>query len=550
MSNFTGLRNLTVLATVLTLLSLPTSVADAGLFDRIGLGGPTYQSFKGKFVDSDTVKAAHDPQAASTGTVKAVGEAIGALDFDGIPSPALKAYGNKILNRLLAGWGGPRPTMRLWITADPGLAAESTGNGDLYIARGWFDQVESEDEIAAIMAHEISHVLLNHFARAEGNEDRNRSIASAASVATTAFALGSVRVQGNGTDTTLTEDKKSLHNNVRKTLLLKFAIDEFSDYTLNAPWAREQEDQADLLGTDLLYRAKYNTLAMKKALERLKSYEESAAKQVDDLSSQYDAVLKAEVAQGNVSDLKATFSDILGNVALEKGEDLREKLTRSHPDTQDRIDDIAKYIAREYEDDPGPPPEKNELQRFLAGREVKAEFASHTLAVKTNAALTQGNVSLAKAMAAKSLAGSGAPYPLRIDALVLQQSGDAARGLEALRRASGSGDASFTTVIMLASTYANAKRYKEAHATLEDAARRFGSVEATYPATITVDLAEGKKDDAAAVYKTCGEVKNSDLVSQCRIANGDSCTGSAVMCAFKDRGQGVTDALGGLLKQQ
>jgi predicted Zn-dependent protease len=526
----------------------PSGSADAGLF---GFGEHTYETFKGKFIDTGDAKTAQSDAQGSITTAKALGESghsLGALDWDGVQSPGLDAYGNRILQRLLAAWGGQRPPMRLWITADPGLAAESTGNGDLFIARGWFEQVESEDEIAAVMAHEISHVLLNHFARQQGNDDRVRAIASGASIATTAFALASVRGASAGpSGVTVNQDSAAAHNNLRKTLLLKFAIEEFSSYTLNAPWAREQEDQADLLGTDLLYRAKYNTLAMKKMLERLRDYETSAATQVDQITMQYDDSIKNDLAKGDIDALKSAFAEMLGNIALEKGDQIRQRLLRSHPDTQDRLDDITKYLAREYADDPGAQPEKNAFRALLANKEVHGALADHDLSLKANKLVTDGQYVQARAVAQKSAAG-GAPYPLRILAQATQQSGDPAHGLDFFRRAAASPQASFATVVLLASQYAGLKRFKEADATLDRAAQRFGSTEATYPARITVALSEGDKPKATAIYTTCMQLKNTDLQENCRVANGDSCTSSQLLCAFKDRGTDVSDFLGKLLK--
>lgn len=543
------MRIMPLIAAALTALVL-LQPAQADFWGDLGLGGARFKQFKGKFFDTDAVKNAHANEAATEATMRGFGEnghSLGAIDWDAIPTPVLKAYGNRIMDKLLAAWDGPHPKMHLWITADPGLSAESTGTGDLFIARGWFDQVDSEDEIAAIIAHEVSHVLLNHFGRDEANEDRNRAVGSAAGVATTAFALSSLRVQGTGTSAVVTQDSTKVHNQVRKALLLKFAVDEFSSYTLNAPWARAQENEADLLGTDLMYRAKYNTEAMKSALERLKSYETAAAQQIDQITSQYDDTIKNDLAHGDMNDLKSTFQEIAGNLALQKGEDLRSRLTRNHPDTQSRIDDIKQYIGREYADDPGPALQKNAFHQFVSGKEVKTALDDHSLSVKANSLLTQGDRAQARAQAQRGLAHSGnAPYPLHVMGLVLQQSGDTAHGLDYLKRAAASPDASFSTVMLLAGQYAAAKRFKEAHATLARAIQRFGSEEATYPTQITLALGEGNRGEAKRVYDGCLKVENSDLVQECRTANGDTCTSSQLLCAFKDRASNVPDFLGNL----
>jgi hypothetical protein len=180
---------------------------------------------------------------------------------------------------------------------------------------------------------------------------------------------------------------------------------------------------------------------------------------------------------------------------------------------------------------------------------VKPVLANHTLSEEAQKKLLADALAEAKPLAAKGISGptAGAPYPLRVMAMTELKAGDTAGGLRHMQHASDSPDASFATVMMLVGDYADAKNFKQAHAVMDRATVRFGSVEATYPTAIKLALKEGRNADAAAILKTCKQVKNDDLIDQCRLASGETCVDSAIICAFAQSPEGITDFLGGLL---
>jgi len=534
------------LAGILLAAAVPCGQASAGFFDRV-LGKSTYQTFKGKFIDTNVV---HEASATATGSAatKAIGgegHFVGSATWDGIPSPELQAYGEKILNRLLASWGGEHPRMRLWITADPGLEAESNSAGDLFLARGWFDNVESEDEIAAVLAHEVSHVLLGHFGRDDEHERNRMAVVGAAGTAATAFTLASVRPEGSGTATTLAVGNQAkVNHQIRDAAMIKFAIDEVSNVALNAPWAREQEDQADLLGIDLLYRAKYNVLAMRDVLQRLADYEKAADKQTDLLSGDYRDSLSQSLVQGDTTSLTDTLKDAVWSAAGK----VNDSLSRSHPDTKARLDDVAKYIGREYEDDAGPQPNAAAFKSFKAGKKVAEALSDHTEAAKASAMLDKKDRAKRASLAARAAkqGASNAPFPLRVMAQTLTENGNAAKALALYRRAADSPEASFATVTMLAGAYVNAGNFAKADSTLTDAVKKFGSAEAVYPMRITIDLKRGDQQGADATFKQCLGVKNEGLTQECKSAHGDSC--SSLECRFSNGSKDVKETAPGIAR--
>jgi hypothetical protein len=130
-----------------------------------GLAGLTPAWLGGKSAEVtvlSTVKAG--PYEAST---LAVGEAKDIAQHRGdglgyVRSAVLEEYLNETRGRLIAATGKTGVPGRVMILAHGGFVAFSTPDGNVYVAMGLLETLESADEVAAILAHETAHVLLKH----------------------------------------------------------------------------------------------------------------------------------------------------------------------------------------------------------------------------------------------------------------------------------------------------------------------------------------------------------------------------------------------------
>ena len=70
----------------------------------------------------------------------------------------------EITNRLLANWPGTVPEIAIFVKRGSPFAygGEVTASNEILIEIGTLDQAESDDELAGVLAHELSHVLLGH----------------------------------------------------------------------------------------------------------------------------------------------------------------------------------------------------------------------------------------------------------------------------------------------------------------------------------------------------------------------------------------------------
>ena len=119
--------------------------------------------------------------------------------------------------------------------------------GPMFVNRGMFDAATSEAEVAGVMAHELSHVLLRH-GTANATKAQNPwlqlgQVAGAIGGAVVGGAAGSVIAQGS----------------------------QFGLGTLLLRYSRDFEKQADLLGSQIMARAGYDPRALARMFETIQA---------------------------------------------------------------------------------------------------------------------------------------------------------------------------------------------------------------------------------------------------------------------------------------
>lgn len=513
--------------------------------------GMTYEDFKGKFIDSALAKATEsgavvtDPQSrAFAGT----GYIIGSRDWDSIPSTEIETYLRTILDKLLAQWTGPKPKITVRLTANTGFDAEATPTGVILLARGVLDQITSEDEVAAILGHECAHLLLNHFARAEALERRNQMIAGAAAAGVTAAYISSMHVSVSERGGVQTSVDTGVGRKTAQILLIKFAIDQISQ-AFSSSWQREQEDEADLLGVDLMARAGYNVGAMNKVIQLRGSYERDAQAQVKVLSAEYEERLKNDLSRADLEAAKGTITAMVIDAGLNALDALIKEINSSHPDPAKREKNVTQYLAREYEDAPLPAFLTAPYTTFTGGSKVKPILENHKAAAEGAKAIHARQPATAQPLVKRAMTAptSTAPYALRVSGELNSVQGQTATAQSQFESAVKSDYAALTTFEMLAGIYAGRGQFDRAHATLDSAVSRFGSAEAVYPVRIQFYMQAGRQADAKATYDLCAKVKNKDLVRQCRAQMGEKkCDAGLVVCGIAEGGTDVIDGVGRL----
>jgi predicted Zn-dependent protease len=96
--------------------------------------------------------------------------------------PAAERFLNEILARLATASDTPSAPYRVTILNTPVVNAFALPSGNLYVSRGLLALANDDSEVAAVMAHEISHVTARHASARAEREKQAALIAEAATV--------------------------------------------------------------------------------------------------------------------------------------------------------------------------------------------------------------------------------------------------------------------------------------------------------------------------------------------------------------------------------
>ena len=133
--------------------------------------------------------------------------------------------------------------------------AFATSGGHIMLTRGLLKSASSEDELAAVIAHEISHVILGH---------------SIKSIETNKKVSGLVHVWHSAVDA----GEKYFSENVNKAFEgFSNTVEDFAFNFIEKGYSQKQEFEADSKALEIMSVEGYNQKAMKTMLENLEANE-------------------------------------------------------------------------------------------------------------------------------------------------------------------------------------------------------------------------------------------------------------------------------------
>ena len=164
--------------------------------------------------------------------------------------PRVDNYLNNLGKRLAAHAPGYKYPYQYKCVNDMAINAFALPGGFIYINRGTIEAADTEAQLAGVMAHETSHVVLRH----------GTNQATKAQLTSVPFAILGGMVGGNSVTGLLAQLAAGFSLN---SILLKYS--------------RTDESQADVMGTQILYDTGYDPRAMAQFFEKLGN--ESTGKQ-------------------------------------------------------------------------------------------------------------------------------------------------------------------------------------------------------------------------------------------------------------------------------
>lgn len=155
----------------------------------------------------------------------------------------LEAYSNALLQRLVRGWQGQKLAAEVKLIASSSVNAQVRENHTIFLPLGLYSNTLalSEDELAAVLAHELAHIIAGH--------NQNRDVVDVLNLYNKVSQLKTRRDFEKGR--TLEDRYLSQTSDLdRESWIFNRLV---------VPnWSRKDESEADALGIDLLANAGFS----------------------------------------------------------------------------------------------------------------------------------------------------------------------------------------------------------------------------------------------------------------------------------------------------
>lgn len=396
--------------------------------------------------------------------------------------PELEAYLNDILKRIKAEAKLSDAPGKVYITAASDPSAQASPDGNIYVSFGMLRNIESEDEVVALLSHEFAHVALGHHdSDVWGNYQKQIQ---------SGYAVGAqilANLDAGRKDAAL---GKNQLGDLKK---MQMAI-EVTDRLLHPAWKRLQEEEADRIAIDISTRMGYSFgRGHKSLLEKMATLEETQGKERQKAFEERFAV---QAKEGKLD---------LGGAAQHAFHNVLNVLARTHDDGAKRIEAAVAYHEALYDDLPRPEPKLKPWESILKRPVVNAVFNNYRLADDASMALIRNDRKTALQLAEKAATKptDTHPYTLLMLAKAQEANGDVRGHERTLQRLESMQEPVWQVYEIRAEREVRAGRRDKAEKIMEEGYQRFGGAPVLRPRMIGFYEKVNRKDKSNAMAMDC-----------------------------------------------
>jgi len=427
-----------------------------------------------------------------------------------IGEPALNAYVNAVLEKIVAqSPEGPIPA-QAYIVADSSFGATAAPDGAIFLNLGLIRSLENEDELAFILAHELSHIILQH------NDSDWYVNAQRRALVGMQLARGALTKVQELVGTTSEQPRE-----LQVAIIAGTVLYEVSDVAVAPFFTREEEDEADILGFDLMVAAGYNMGAANSLLAKMDAWEKLQEKNRPVVSEEErEQEFKNAMADKGLSGAIEALVSFLGDTY----QDAKAELKTEHYPAAERSVTVENYMLRFYLKDVPPPASDLAWNgKNAEAKTINALFANYEAAKTAYKALADGDMKLAESNARKAVGDvtKHDAYPRLAFYAVRKKQGEsglARRNLELARESSEPSLMLFKTLIDDA---IERREWKEAVSLVETARRELADTPHLLPYRIELYPRVGREKETPSLVIEC-TADYPDLAERCQTAANES----------------------------
>ncbi len=350
-----------------------------GLFDGLFGGGGPLSKFKGRLID--TLGRAHldrSPAAAppyQSGLLLARREAFGP-DMVPVPIADVERLGEKIVTRLLdsAQIRGLAP--KVVVLAAEAIHGEALPDGTIFITLGAVRNIDTIDAFGALLAHEVAHIILNHHDSDWFLESQERGLAVIELVLAAKESVEKALGSSN-------DSKEAL-----KIRLIANAVVFASDVFIDSAFTRAQEDEADILASDLLVKAGFNLEGLSALLEMMADQEKLAFEAAERREAERRRAFGEKLEHKGGAGLLQSIFEVAGEAFRSLSHDLRQSFGKRHRAAEERREMVVRYWDREYQNVDAFSAERDEWAVLRKQRKLTAVLGAYRDVLRARFAIT------------------------------------------------------------------------------------------------------------------------------------------------------------------
>lgn len=437
-----------------------------------------------------------------------------------IEDPQLTALVYEITNRLLQSWPGNVPQVAIYVIGEASpttYGAETTQAREIFLYYGVLVNAQSEDELAAVIAHELGHVLLDHVKTLNYKKKMRDSV----------YMLGQARdLYATAEAMHYDENSKKLEvdpevsKGLKKSASQQMVARQLYDSTHATLFSRSNEFEADRFAIDLLIASGYSAMGLKTSLERLAhSYDlgnavagqlqESSKQLMDKYTTQFNKGVPQKEGDPDYSGMFNKMKKDLGDSAVDVAkQSMLGWATRSHPVTDKRIDHFAGYLQQNYSRKQRRQRENRaSAQRFRDG-DIGQLLANYRAANEAIVAIRLDQDAQARQLVSAATSGATArhAYP-RYAAFSLQRHSGTI-SMDEVQGVRQYGLVPVHASLTMADALVTAGSLDDAVATAAATEAVYGNVTGFYPIKIKAANAAGNQAEAQELAQSCFDARD------------------------------------------
>lgn len=409
-----------------------------------------------------------------------------------VDSKDLSNYLSGIRSRLVASSGMAGIPGNAFIDASLEIGATSSADGNVYLNWGFLKNFSYEDDVAALLAHELAHVMLGHHdSNALLDYNRKAQWFQGKGILISAIA----RNKNNGS----INIKDSEVAQLQKLQLLV----NLNSSVISSSWQRTQEREADLLAVDLLVKSGYNPDGVINMLSILKQNEEYTSTKPDQKVMLENAINLA-VNEDNISKAQSVI-----NI-------LEPFLGTNHGDAETRIKDVSKYLRKYYSDSSSSPPyKKDKWEKVTSNSKLKKIITAYDGAFAAEKQFQAGNIKEAYHLSNVTIGTQkNQSYPTYIYSTTLEALYRSKEADNLLTQSLTAQEVSGPVYQKLAYKYSAKGNNKKALELIKDAHSKFSEPPTFMPDLIRYSRLSGDMKEARSLADSCS-IKHTEYKDDC-----------------------------------